>query len=182
MNKIISKITASLLLGTVLTYTIPVFAYEKEETVYSKINQNGEIYSTIVNSHIKNEEALQTINDISNLIDIENISGDESFTQNENRLIWNANGSDIYYQGNTDKSLPIECKIKYELNGEEIEPQDIAGKSGKIKITIEYVNKDKHEEKINGRTENLYTPFVVVCGVVVENENNRNIEITNGKK
>lgn len=182
MNKIISRITSVALLGTMLTYTVPVFAYTKEETVYSKMNQNGEIYNTIVNSHIKNEEALQTINDISDLLNIENIVGNEKFTQNENQLVWDASGSDIYYQGNTNKELPIECKVKYELNGEEIEAKDIAGKSGKIKITIEYVNKDKHEEKIYGKTENLYTPFVVVCGAVVENENNKNIEITNGKK
>ena len=103
MNKIISKITSVALLGTILTYTVPVFAYTKEETVYSKMNQNGEIYNTIVNSHIKNEEALQTINDISDLLNIENISGNENFTQNENKLVWDASGSDIYYQGNTDK-------------------------------------------------------------------------------
>lgn len=31
------------------------------------------------------------------------------------KLVWASNGSDIYYQGDTEKELPVECKIRYEL-------------------------------------------------------------------
>jgi len=181
-HKMISKITSGVLLCTILAYTAPVFAYTKDETIYSKLNANGNSYQTIVNNHIENSENSKLINDLSNLLNIKNVHGDETFEQTGNTLVWNANGNDIYYQGETQKKLPIECKIKYVLDGKQITPQELAGKSGKVKITIEYSNKDKHTININGKSETMYTPFVVVCGTILNNDNNKNIKITNGKR
>lgn len=182
MNKILKKITSSTLLGTMLVYTTsPIFAFTKDETVYSKMDTSGNSYNTIVNSHIINSEQAEFINDLSDLLNIMNTNGDETFTQNENTLIWSANGNDIYYNGETQKKLPIECKIKYELNGNEVSANEIAGKSGKVKIILEYTNNDIHTVTINGKQETLYTPFVVVCGTIINNEKNKNITITNGK-
>ena len=59
--------------------------------------------------------------------------------------------------------------------------EDITGKSGKVKITIQYTNKEEHTVKIEGRNTVLYTPFIVGCGTIFNNDNNKNIEITNGK-
>lgn len=182
MNKILKKITSSTLLGTMLVYTTsPIFAFTKDETVYSKMDTSGNSYNTIVNSHIINSEQAEFINDLSDLLNIMNTNGDETFTQNENTLIWSANGNDIYYNGETQKKLPIECKIKYELNGNEVSANEIAGKSGKVKIILEYTNNDIHTVTINGKQETLYTPFVVVCGTIINNEKNKNITITNDK-
>lgn len=180
-KKIISKITSSILLCTIIAYTTPVFAFTKDETVYSKIDSNGNKYNTIVSDHIVNSEQEKLINDISDLANIKNINGDEEFSQDGNNLIWKAEGNDIYYQGESQKDLPITCDITYELNGEKIEPANLAGKSGKVKITIEYLNKDSHMINIDGKDEKLYTPFVVVCGTIIDNNNNKNIKITNGK-
>lgn len=180
-KKIISKITSSILLCTIIAYTTPVFAFTKDETVYSKIDSNGNKYNTIVSDHIVNSEQEKLINDISDLANIKNINGDEEFSQDGNNLIWKAEGNDIYYQGESQKDLPITCDITYELNGEKIEAANLAGKSGKVKITIEYLNKDSHMINIDGRNEKLYTPFVVVCSTIIDNNNNKNIEIKNGK-
>ena len=178
MNK---KIISGALLCTMLAYTTPVLAFTKDETVYSKTDANGNAYSTIVSDHITNENQDKMINDISDLLNIKNVNGNEEFSQDGNNLVWNADGSDIYYQGESQKDLPIECNIKYELDGKEITAQELAGKSGKVKITIEYKNKDAHTVNINEKNETLYTPFVVVCGTILDNEHHRNIEITNGK-
>ena len=180
-KKVISKITSSVLLCTMFAYTTPVFAFTKDETVYSKIDSNGNNYNTIVNDHIINDEQEQLINDISDLLNIKNVNGDEEFSQDGNNLAWHAEESDIYYQGESQKELPIECNVKYELDGNEITASELVGKSGKVKITIEYINKDAHTVNINGKDQTLYTPFVVVCGTIIDNNNNRNIEITNGK-
>lgn len=180
-KKIISRITSSILLCTIMAYTTPVFAFTKDETVYSKIDSNGNKYNTIVSDHIVNNEQEKLINDISDLANIKNINGDEEFSQDGNNLIWKAEGNDIYYQGESQKDLPITCNISYELNGKKIDATNLAGKSGKVKITIEYLNKDSHMINIDGKNEKLYTPFVVVCGTIIDNNNNRNIEITNGK-
>ena len=180
-KKVISKITSGVLLYTMLAYTTPVLAFTKDETVYSKIDSNGNNYNTIVNDHIINDEQEQLINDISDLLNIKNVNGDEEFSQDGNNLAWHAEESDIYYQGESQKELPIECNVKYELDGNEITASELVGKNGKVKITIEYINKDAHTVNINGKDQTLYTPFVVVCGTIIDNNNNKNIEITNGK-
>lgn len=180
-KKLISKTVSAMLLTTMSFYTLPVFAFTKDETVYSNLDSKGNSYKTIVSTHLNNKENEKVINDLSDLLNIENTNGDEKFSLDGNNLIWDANGADIYYQGESQKELPIECNIKYELDGKEISADELAGKSGKVKITLEYINKDEHSVNINGKTEKLYTPFVVVAGTIIDNKNNSNIEISNGK-
>ncbi|MBR3133057.1 MAG: hypothetical protein IKG42_03170 [Clostridia bacterium] len=180
-QKIIKKLTSGVLLVSMAAYTAPVLAFTKDETVYSKFDSNGNLKQTIVNNHIKNTNGDKTIEDLSDLMDIVNIGGDENFTQNGNNLVWEANGSDIYYQGKSKKELPIEIKIKYELDGKEVSKNDIIGKTGKVKVTLEYINKDSHEVYINNGYVTLYTPFVVMCGTIIDNTTNKNIEVSTGK-
>lgn len=180
-NKIVYKIISGTLLCSMIGYTVPVFAYTKDETVYSKLDTSGNNYKTIVSTHIKNTKNEDLINDISDLLNIKNTSGDETYTQNGNNFTWNSNKNDIYYQGETQKELPIQCNVKYELNGEEISAEEIIGKSGRVKITLQYINKEERIVNINGKPTKMYVPFVVVGGTIIENENNKNIEISNGK-
>lgn len=182
MKDKISKIIAgTALCSMIVTTSAPVFAYTKSETVYSKLDNEGNAYKTIVTTHIENSDNEQIIEDLSNLINIENTNGDETFEKQDNKLVWQANGNDIYYQGESTQELPVTCNIKYELNGEEILAKDIEGKSGNVKITIEYTNKEAREVTVNGRKTTMYIPFVVVAGTVYDNTNNKNISITNGK-
>ena len=181
-KKIMSKVIASslvLALGTI--NAVPVFAYSKDETVYTKVKSNGEGYQTTVTEHIKNTDDLETLNDISELLNITNTNGDEEFSRENNSITWKASGNDIYYKGNTEKELPIESSIKYELDGEEVEAKDLAGKSGKIKITINYTNKEERTVRINGKTEKMYVPFVVATGTMFDNTKIKNVTVTNGK-
>lgn len=181
MNNKLSKISASILLGTMLVYTLPVAAFTKDETVYTNAKSNGEQYQTIVTDHLINEEDEKLLKDMTNLLNIENTSGDEKFTQDGESLVWEADSNDIYYKGETNQELPVKLNIKYELDGKEISSEEIAGKSGKVKITISFENQEEHEVKINGKTEKMYTPFVVATGTYIKNDNNKNIEVTNGK-
>lgn len=181
MNNKLSKISASILLGTMLVYTLPVAAFTKDETVYTNVKSNGEQYQTIVTDHLINEEDEKLLKDMTNLLNIENTSGDEKFTQDGESLVWEADSNDIYYKGETNQELPVKLNIKYELDGKEISSDEIAGKSGKVKITISFENKEEHEVQINGKTEKMYTPFVVATGTYINNDNNKNIEVTNGK-
>lgn len=180
-NKVISKIISGTLLCSMVGYTLPVFAYTKDETVYSKMDSNGKNYKTIVSTHIKNTENADLINDLSDLLNVKNTSGDETYTQDGNKFVWNANKNDIYYQGESSKELPIECNVKYELDGKELSASEIAGKSGKVKITLQYTNKEERTVDINGKKVKMYVPFVVVAGTIIENENARNIEVSSGK-
>lgn len=179
--KLKRKIISGTLLCTMCAYTMPVFAFSKEETVYTKLDKEGKKYSTIVSTHLKNEEEAEWINDMTDLLNIENTKGEEEFKQEGNSLVWKADKKDIYYQGESQKELPITCSIKYELDGKELSAEDIAGKTGKVTVTIHYTNKEEHMVIIHGKEEKIYTPFVVVAGTVIPNDKNKNIEISNGK-
>ena len=50
MNRYVKKIISTMILGAMLTYTMPIFAFTNEETVYSKLKSNGEKYKTIVST------------------------------------------------------------------------------------------------------------------------------------
>ena len=176
------KMISGLLLFTITSYmTIPVFAASKSETVYSNLDSNGKAYKTIVSTQLTNEDKSDEITDISNLLNIENTNGDETFKKEGNQIVWDSNGNNIYYKGESDKQLPVECKITYELNGEEISAEELKGKSGNVKIKINYTNNEKHVVSINGKQVTMYTPFIIVAGTKIDNEKNKNIQITNGK-
>ncbi len=176
------KMISGLLLFTITSYmTIPVFATSKLETVYSNLDSNGKAYKTIVSTQLTNEDKSDEITDISNLLNIENTNGDETFKKEGNQIVWDSNGNNIYYKGESDKQLPVECKITYELNGEEISAEELKGKSGNVKIKINYTNNEKHIVSINGKQVTMYTPFIIVAGTKIDNAKNKNIQITNGK-
>lgn len=180
-HKVIKKIVAGTLLCAMASYTLPVFAYTKEETVYTKLDCTGNNYKTIVSTHIINNENLELIDDLSDLLNIKNTSGEETFKQEGNKITWNANKNDIYYQGESSRELPIECNVEYELNGEKISSEEILGKSGTVKINLQYKNKESRTVDINGKKVKMYVPFVVVAGTIIKNENASNITVSSGK-
>ena len=146
---------------------------DKDETIYVITDASGNKQNVIVSEWLKNKEHADVIEDVSNLTDIENVKGDEQFTQNGDKVTWQANGNPIYYQGKTDKELPVEVKVTYYLDGAEVTPEQIAGKSGKVKIRFEYVNKAKQDD--------TYVPFIMVTGFFLDNSRFANIQVSNGK-
>lgn len=153
---------------------------DKEETVYVVANADGSADNVIVSEWLKNKDKKATLEDVSDLKDIENVKGDETFTQNGDKVTWQADGNDIYYQGTTDKELPITQKITYFLDGKEMSPEEIAGKSGKVKVRFDYTNNVKTTEIVDGEEYEVYVPFTVMTGMILP-EDYSNVEITNGK-
>lgn len=182
MNKKINKMIASIsIIAFLAMQCSSVFAYTKDETVYSKTNNNGERYQTIVSAHLKNTNSENELVDNSILDNINNTNGEETFSKDGEKIVWNSNGEDIYYEGDTNKELPIDMKIMYKLNGKEINGRELIGKKGKVEIDLNFINKEEHTLNINGKDTKLYTPFVVITALILENDNVKNIEISNGK-
>ena len=146
---------------------------EKEETVYVKTDASGNSTEVIVSDWLKNTGKTKSIVDETDLSDIENVKGEESFKQDGKQLTWNADGKDIYYQGTTNKELPVTVKVTYYLDGKEISPDELAGKSGHVKIEYTYVN--------NAKQGDVYTPFAMVTGLVFPSENFSNVTVSKGK-
>ncbi|MCI9150844.1 MAG: hypothetical protein HFI42_10215 [Lachnospiraceae bacterium] len=153
----------------------------REETVYVVADAAGKTKEVIVSEWLKNPERKDVLEDATDLKDIKNVKGDETFSQGaDGTLTWQAEGKDIYYQGTTDKELPVEVNISYRLDGKEMEPQELAGKSGKVVIRMDYTNRETVQAEINGQKEDISIPFTAVSGMVLSDKF-RNVEVTNGK-
>ena len=173
------KVLAIATAVSMLTVTAaPAFAASeitKEETVYVVTEADGSQSEVTVSDHLANGSASDKIHDESDLKDIENVKGDETFEQGSgDELVWNAEGNDIFYQGSTDREVPVKVGISYFLNGEEVDGAEMDGASGDVKIVINYRNTATDE---NGTT----VPFLVMSGFICEDDTFTDIDIDHGK-
>lgn len=152
----------------------------KEETVYLISDARGNVRQTIVTEHLYNRDGAAVIVDKSNLTDIENVKGRETFEKNGDSLTWQADGSDIYYRGNSDAKAPVSQKVTYYLDGAEISPEELAGKSGKVRIRFDYTNNSSYVAAVNGKDIEVKVPFAAVTGMMLD-DGFSNIEVTNGR-
>ena len=128
----------------------------KDETVYVLAGADGTVQKIIVSDWIKNAMAADSLEDKTELSDIENIKGDESFTLGgDNSCVWDAQGNDIYYQGNIEKELPVQMSVCYTLDGQAIAPEALAGQSGHVTIRFDYQNMQYEEVLLDGKTEKV---------------------------
>ena len=179
VKSFIKKGIVYLLLISTIIYTTPVWALTKKESIYAKLNSDGSTKSIIASEHLTNIE--NDIVDKSKLENITNVNGDEKYTKDGNKIVWENKGNDIYYQGDFKDKLPIEVSVKYYLNDEISNVKSMLGKKGNIKIILEYKNNDSHTALINNIPTTLYTPFVVATTTIIDNSHNKNIKISNGK-
>lgn len=154
----------------------------KDETVYVLTGADGSVKKIIVSDWLKNELGSASVADKSDLSDIENVKGDESYTINgDNMTVWDAQGNDIYYQGNIQKELPVGLSVRYYLDGKSVSPEELKGKSGKVTIRFDYENHQYETVQINGVNQRIYVPFAMLTGMILDNDTFQNVQITNGK-
>lgn len=145
----------------------------KDETVYVKVDDAGNQKDVTVSDQLKNISSLGTIDDVSDLKDIKNVKGDETFSENNGKLVWQGDKKDICYQGTTTKKIPVGMKVTYELDGKKVSAGDLEGKSGHLKIHYEYQNTSADSGK--------YTPFLMATGLLMDGEKFSNVTVDNGK-
>lgn len=154
----------------------------KEETVYVITGADGSVEKTIVSVWLKNPEEAAAIDDHADLTDIKNVKGDETYTDDgKGNLTWDAQGRDIYYEGVSTGELPVSVSVSYQLDGRAVSAEELAGASGKLEMTFSYENKVSKTVEIDGKKQTIYAPFVVVSGLILDNEVASDITVTNGK-
>ena len=154
----------------------------KDETVYVLAGADGSVQKIIVSDRLANPSAASSITDVTELTDIETVKGDIDFTEGDgNTRVWNAGGKDVYYQGNTDKDLPVSVKVSYWLDGRLVTGRELAGKSGQVTIRFDYENRQYETVEINGEKVKIYVPFAMITGLILDNETFTNVEVTNGR-
>ena len=153
----------------------------KEETVYVLLDANGNKTDTIVSEWLKNPEGAQTMYDSTKLKDVEVVKGNASYTQDDDMLVWNSDGGDIYYQGKSDKEVPVNVEVTYTLNDAKVDATEIDHASGHLVVNYNYTNNYAEEMVIDGERRTVYQPFAMMTGMMLDNEKVSNIEVTNGK-
>lgn len=154
----------------------------KDETVYVLAGADGSVQKIIVSDWLKNELGSASLTDKSGLSNIENVKGDESYSINgDNMTVWDAQGNDIYYQGDIQKELPVGLTVRYTLNGKTVSPEQLKGQSGKVTIRFDYENRQYETVQINGQNQRIYVPFAMLTGMILDNDTFRNVTVTNGK-
>lgn len=157
-------------------------AVSKDETVYVLAGADGSVQKIIVSDWIKNALGSDTVSDKSDLTGIENVKGNESYTMDgENMTVWDAQGNDIYYQGNIEKELPVNMTVSYKLDGKTISAEEIVGKSGVVTIRFDYQNNQYEMVEIDGKQEKIYVPFAMLTGMMLSSDTFRNVQVSNGK-
>ena len=154
----------------------------KDETVYVLAGADGSVQKIIVSDWLKNELGSASLTDKSGLSNIENVKGDESYSINgDNMTVWDAQGNDIYYQGDIQKELPVGLTVRYTLNGKAVSPEQLKGQSGKVTIRFDYENHQYETVQINGQNQRIYVPFAMLTGMILYNDTFRNVTVSNGK-
>lgn len=139
---------------------------DKVEVVYVSGDAYGEIKNIEVETTLKAKEdgELKDVNVLNNVI---NTSGDEDHDVKDDTLVFENHGSDITYKGNINKDLPVNVKLTYYLDDKEVMVEELAHKSGHLKIVVDYVNNTK-------------VPFLCLTTMMLSDRFS-NIKVENGK-
>ena len=182
MRKAMSKKVVALVVATTImsTTVVPAVEIKKDESVFVNLSSDGKLEKSTVSNWIHSSESNLEVKDKSSLSDIKNVKTDDEPVKDGENLTWKVEGSDIYYQGKTDKELPLDVSIKYSLDGEEIKAEDLAGKSGRVKIELEIKNKIYKETSINGKTRKIYTPFTTASSIILPVDKFKNVKSDGG--
>lgn len=178
-----SKTMVSLILVASMFSTSVVHAEElikKDESVYVTLTKDGKVQERIVSNWIHNPKGGE-IKDKSSLKDIKNIKGEEKPQTNGENLIWKVKDNDVFYQGKTDKELPLDITLEYYLDGKRVTPEEIAGKSGNLKINLNIKNKDLHKVTVNGKEKDIYTPFTAISVLNLPLDTFKNVKVSSGE-
>lgn len=154
----------------------------KNETVYVLADAAGNVDKVIVSDWIQNTAQAQSIRDTAQLDNIEVTRGDAGYVMDADGMcIWDAQGGDVYYEGTTDKRLPVQLSLSFQLDGAPISAQALAGRSGRVTIRFDYENTEVRTVSIDGKPVQMYVPFVMLSGMALQSEHFSNVTVTNGR-
>ena len=174
-------LTASMLFSSVAFAAEGNVPKEKIDEVLVQTDASGNItqmqdYVTLVGAN-----STDTILDKTKLTDIKNMSGDETFKDNgDGTICWQNKGNEIRYIGNLNADLPVSMKVTYYLDDQEISPEELAGKSGRVKVVYNFENLSPETVQFEGESIDTYVPFLTVTSVSMPMDSFSNVEPLDG--
>ncbi len=125
--------------------------YEKTETVYAVLDYNGQVLDERVVNRLYAPGETDTISDFGDYLDLSHMEAEVRPQISGSRITWGKEAlkdGSLYYEGTTNKALPVDVKIDYYLDGKKTEAQDLVGKSGNLKVAIKIENRLKTLESV----------------------------------
>jgi X-X-X-Leu-X-X-Gly heptad repeat protein len=170
MKKILSfALALALLFTSVISVSAEGVPSQKEEIVYGILDLDG----SVNNLYVVNIFNGGTITDYGTYSDIRNMTTSEKLDQKIDQITINTKADKFYYQGTlAKKELPWNIAIKYFLDDKEISASELAGKSGKLKITMAV----KANDKINN---SFYNNYALQIALSLDNKLCSNIKAEN---
>ena len=92
-----------------------------------------------------------------------------------------ADGSTQKVIGSDEEKLPVEISISYKLDGQDIRPEELAGKDGHVAIRFDYKNTTEETVKVGDKDEKVKAPVAVLSGMILDNERFANVEVSRGR-
>lgn len=163
------------------SYDTAAGSVTKTETVYVNLKANGDVSKVSVSDWLHTDKNEVYVDDMSDLENITNVKSKVTPVTDGEKLRWNMPDTDLYYSGTTDRELPISVQLKYYLDGKEIKPEDLAGKSGEVKIDIKMINNSSKDGFVNGKKHKVYLPMLVVGGMVLPEGTFSGVTVKNGQ-
>ncbi|MDV2686151.1 YhgE/Pip domain-containing protein [Alkalihalophilus lindianensis] len=146
----------------------------KEEVVYAKLAANGELEDVYVVNTLNVSEAGKII-DYGTYNSLNNLTDMSQLTRNDEHVEVEAPEGRFYYQGNMndETELPWDLSITSWLDGEEITPDELAGKEGSLELKIE----TSANEAVDPA---FFENYLVQISLTLEEEIYSNIETEEG--
>ena len=142
------RVTAFALCGVLLAGSVtPVYAADentpKDENVYVNLNQDGSVDGIYVVNSYRLDADTQVV-DYGNYESVKNLTSDAEIQQQKGTVTVDAQAGEFFYQGNLQsKEIPWEISISYTLDGKEVSAEELAGKNGKLGISIHVGQNDQ---------------------------------------
>ncbi len=157
--------------GTDTAYVTEMAAGSTEATITQAITNELAVSNKSTLATNTRQETVYVFNDAS--------GNKNHITVNEK--ITDANGNETLNKTESSENAPVTMKVTYKLDGKEIKPEDLAGKSGKVTIRFDYTNNQKKTVTINGKKQTVCVPFTMITGMMLPTDVFSNVEVTNGK-
>lgn len=157
--------------GTDTAYVTEMAAGSTEATITQAITNELAVSNKSTLATNTRQETVYVFNDAS--------GNKNHITVNEK--ITDDNGNETLNKTESSENAPVTMKVTYKLDGKEIKPEDLAGKSGKVTIRFDYTNNQKKTVTINGKKQTVAVPFTMITGMMLPTDVFSNVEVTNGK-
>lgn len=139
---------------------------EKEEVVYIMTDAKGGVNSV----NVVNIFGKGSITDYGNYSAVKMLTSTEPINKDGDKIIFSTDEDRVYYQGTLDNAkIPWNIDISYKLDGKDISPDDLAGKSGAVEIHISITKNEKC-------TSDFYDNYAVQAAFTLDTNTCENIK------